>query len=240
MNKITVRVYGNLKNLLKKKFSSPEIIYNFLLPTTVKDLIESLGIPHTEVELILLNGKSCNWNKKITDNSRLSVYPHFYHINIFKISKITHKPKKLKFIADVHLGRLAKYLRILGFDCLYQNDYPDEKIIKIATKEKRIILTMDRGILKHTNVTYGQLIRSKKVKEQLKEVMDRFNLQNKKKPFTLCIECNTKFKKISRKEASKTFPYLNDKYYKEFYKCHSCKKIYYKGSHYYRMLKELI
>ncbi len=240
MSSINIRIYGNLRDLLKKKYCNGEISYHFLLPTTLKDVVESLGIPHTEVGLLLVNGKSYGWNKKISDGARLCIYPFFFQIDISGISRVIYKARKLKFIADVHLGRLAKYLRILGFDCLYQNNYPDEKIIEIALKEKRIILTMDRGILKHTRVKHGQLIRSKNVKEQLNEVMERFNLEEKKRPFTLCLDCNRKLEKISRREASKTFHYLKDRYYKEFYRCPDCRKVYYKGSHYYRMIKELI
>ncbi|MGC8765843.1 MAG: Mut7-C RNAse domain-containing protein [Brevinematia bacterium] len=240
MNRICyVRVYGDLRYLLHKKYRDGEITIKFLLSASVKDIIESLGIPHTEVGLVLLNGISADWNEKISDGSRLAVYPFFYNVDIKTISRVYWQPERIRFVSDVHLGRLSKYLRILGFDCVYQNNFEDEEIIEIAHREKRIILTKDRGILKNNRVKYGLLLRSKNTKEQLKEVMERFDLEAKKKPFTRCINCNQKLKKISRKEAMGVFSYLSDRYYTDFYRCSLCKKVYYKGSHYYRMLKEI-
>jgi hypothetical protein len=237
--KCFIRFYGELKNLISGKQNKHELKFEFEIKTTTKDVVESFGIPHTEVSLILLNGESAGWNKIIDDNDRLSVFPFFYQLDIKNISKVFWQPEKLKFIADVHLGRLAKYLRILGFDCLYQNDFSDEYIIETSIKEKRIILTMDRGILKNSRVKYGFLVKSKKVKEQLRNVMDRFDLYGKTRPFSLCIDCNEKLNRISRNEASKVFTYLGDEYYKEFYRCPSCNKVYYKGSHYERMFEKL-
>ncbi len=237
MNRVYIRLYGNLINLSKIK--EKNFTFEFTVSTSVKDIVESLGIPHTEVSLVLVDDKSVGWNFNPSNNSRISYYPFFYAIDISKISKVYYKVEKLKFICDVHLGRLSKYLRMLGFDCYYKNDLSDEDIIQLSLREKRIILTMDRGILKNKKVTYGLLIRSKDIFEQTKEAVDRFNLYSKIKPLTRCLECNKKLKKISRKTASKTFPYLKDKYYKEFYLCPACNKIYYKGSHYERMKKIL-
>lgn len=238
MNKVYIRLYGNLNKLVSSKFQN-EFEYNFLLPTTVKDIIESLGIPHTEISLILLDGHSVGWNAKIKNNSRISFFPFFHSFDISKLSMVYIIPKKLKFICDVHLGKLAKYLRILGFDCLYRNNLSDEEIINTGVKEKRIILTMDRGILKNSRVKYGALIVNKKLKDQLIELNDRFEIYSKAKILSRCIICNKKLIKVNRKKASEKFKYLEDRHYKEFLYCKECKRIYYKGSHYKKMLNFL-
>ncbi|MGC8770429.1 MAG: Mut7-C RNAse domain-containing protein [Brevinematia bacterium] len=238
MNKVYIRLYGGLNKLVSLKFQN-KVEYDFLLPTTVKDIIESMGIPHTEVSLILLDNHSVGWDTKVKNNSRISFFPFFYSFDVSKLSKVYVTPKKLKFICDVHLGKLAKYLRILGFDCLYRNNLSDEEIINTGVKEKRIILTMDRGILKNGKVKFGALISNKKLKEQLIELNDRFQIYSKAKILSRCIICNKKLIKVNRKKASERFNYLKDKYYKDFLYCKECKRIYYKGSHYKKMLNFL-
>ncbi|MCX7820547.1 MAG: Mut7-C ubiquitin/RNAse domain-containing protein [Brevinematales bacterium] len=238
MNRLYVRLYGNLNQLVEQKYQT-SFVYTFLLDTTLKDVIESIGIPHTEIGLILLDNKSVGWKTKVRDKARVSFFPLFYSFDVSKISKVYVKLPKLKFICDVHLGKLAKYLRIMGFDCLYENNYKDEEIIKIGTSERRIILTMDRGILKNSKVKYGALIRSKNLRDQLRELDERFNIGKNKKLLSRCILCNKKLKPTTRKKATKKFAYLNDKFYSGFFYCSHCDKIYYKGSHYKKMLDYL-
>ena len=147
--------------------------------------------------------------------------------------------RKPKFVADVHLGRLARYMRMTGLDVLYNNKYDDEEIVKISTGERRAILTKDRGILKRNHVTHGYWVRSTKVKEQLREVISRFDLNKELKEFSRCIECNTKLKKISKGKIIDELPPKVAAWHNEFFCCPSCNKIYWKGSHYQRMLSAI-
>jgi len=237
MHKVYIRFYEELNDFLPKEKRKIRFVHNYIDRTSVKDLIESLGVPHTEVDLILVNGKSVGFDYLINDSDDISVYPVFESIDISDVQHLRPKPlRKPKFIADVHLGRLARYLKMTGFDVLYDNNYNDEQIVKISLKERRAILTKDRGILKRNEVTHGYWVRSTKVKEQLKEVINRFDLKKEIKEFSRCIECNTKLKRISKEKVIDELPPKVAEWHNEFYRCPTCNKIYWKGSHYKRML----
>jgi len=238
MHKVYLRFYEELNDFLPKEKRKIRFEHNYIDRTSVKDMIESLGVPHTEIDLILVNGKSVNFNYLINDGDDISVYPVFESLDISGVQHLRPKPlRSPKFIADVHLGRLTRYLRMTGFDVLYKNNFSDEEIIRISLNEKRAILTRDRGILKRTEVTHGYWLRSTKVKEQLIEVIKRFDLKNEIKEFTRCIECNTKLKKISKSKIINELPPKVAHWHNEFFICPSCRKVYWKGSHYQKMLR---
>jgi len=237
MHKIYLRFYEELNDFLPEEKRKKRFIHQFIDRTSVKDLIESLGVPHTEVDLILANGKSVNFKYLINDGDDISVYPVFESFDITAVQHLRPKPlRKPKFIADVHLGRLTRYLRMMGLDVLYKNNFKDEEIVEISLNEKRTILTRDRGILKRSEVTHGYWVRSTKVEEQVKEVLRRFDLQKEIKEFTRCIECNEWLKSIKKETIIDQLPPKVTNSQKEFYECPSCKKIYWKGTHYLRML----
>lgn len=214
--------------------------HKYIDRTSVKDMIESFGVPHTEIDLILVNRKSVGFDYLINDGDDISVYPVFESLDISGVQHLRPKPlRKPKFVADVHLGRLARYMRMTGLDVLYNNKYDDEEIVKISAGERRAILTKDRGILKRNDVTHGYWVRSTKVKEQLREVISRFDLNKELKEFSRCIECNTKLKKISKGKIIDELPPKVAAWHNEFFCCPSCNKIYWKGSHYQRMLSAI-
>ena len=149
MHKIHLRFYEELNDFLPEERKKKRFAHQFIDRTSVKDLIESLGIPHTEVDLILVNGKSANFKYKINDGDDISVYPLFESFDISDVQHLRAKPlRKPKFVADVHLGRLTRYLRMMGVDVLYKNNFNDDEIVETSLKERRAILTKDRGILK--------------------------------------------------------------------------------------------
>jgi len=236
-HEIHIRFYEELNDFLPEEKRKKRFIHQFIDRTSIKDLVESLGVPHTEVDLILVNGKSVNFKYLIHDGDDISVYPVFESFDITEVQHLRPKPlRKPKFVADVHLGRLARYLRMMGFDVLYKNNFDDYEIARISLKEKRAILTKDRGILKRNKVTHGYWVRSTKVEEQVKEILDRFDLKKEIKEFSRCIECNDTLKSIKKETIIKQIPPKVAAAQNEFYKCPSCKKIYWKGSHYQRML----
>lgn len=207
---------------------------------SVKDLIESLGIPHTEVDLILVNGNSVDFSFRPIDKSRISVYPVFESMDITKLTRLRPKPLRVsKFILDVHLGKLSKKLRVLGFDTLYRNDYKDNEIAVKSLEEKRIVLTRDRGLLKRSIIERGYIIRSDDPNEQLIEVFNRFNLKPILKPLSRCLICNGYLKKVEKEDIKLLLQPKTIKYFDKFKQCNSCGKIYWKGSHYQNMLKLL-
>lgn len=235
---ITFRYYEELNDFIPYKYRKKRFEHNIATNTSVKDAIESMGIPHTEIDLILVNSKSVDFSYNLKEGDYVSVYPKFESFDISELTKIRSKPlREIKFILDVHLGKLAKYLRLLGFDTLYNNNIDDPEIIEIAKEEKRIILTRDFGILKNNKVTHGYWLRSQNSKEQLEEVIQRFDLKKKLNLFSRCTLCNGE---IFKTDKILTEGKIKDQIYKEydtFFQCNNCKKIYWKGSHYDNMLR---
>ena len=236
MHKVYLRFYEELNDLLPEEKRKKRFAHQFIDRTSVKDLIESLGVPHTEIDLILVNGKSVNFKYLINYGDDISVYPVFESFDITEVQHLRPKPLRIpKFVADVHLGRLTKYLRIIGLDVLYKNIFDDDEIVSISLKEKRVILTKDRGILKRNEVTRGYWVRSTKVEEQVKEILERFGLQKDIKEFSRCIECNKPLKPVKKELIISQLPPKVAQSQNKFMRCPSCKKIYWKGSHYQRM-----
>ena len=230
------RFYEELNDFLpaeKKKIRFP---YEFQGKPSVKDAIEALGVPHTEVDLILVNGVSVSFSYHLIDNDTISVYPVFESLDISPLIHLREKPlRDLKFILDVHLGKLATYLRMLGFDTLYENSYDDLTIVRLSNEQKRIILTRGTGLLKMSAVTHGYRIRSENPDEQVVEVLQRFDARSSIKPLCRCLVCNSLIKKIAKDEIIHLLEEKTKRYYDEFYQCNSCQKIYWKGSHCLRM-----
>ena len=239
MAEVSIRFYEELNNFLPLKFQKgkTEKTYAFTNLCAVKDIIEAFGIPHTEVDLIIVNGESVNFSSKVKHGDRISVYPRFETIDITNITKLRNRPlRETTFILDVHLGKLAGYLRMLGFDTLYKNSFGDTEIMDIARKENRIILTRDKGILKNSKVTHGYFIRSQKPKEQLKEIIKRFDLKNSFAPFKRCMKCNGLVFPVNKADIYDRLPHKTAKYFNTFFQCDQCRQIYWKGTHFYNML----
>lgn len=235
---VTFRFYEELNDFLDKNYRKGQFSAECKSHTSVKDAIESLGVPHTEVDLILANSKSVNFNYRLQPNDFISVYPVFENLNISNITHLRPKPlRQTKFVLDVHLGKLAKYLRLLGFDTLYCNTYTDSEIISISINEKRIILTRDLGILKNSLVTHGYWLRSQDSRMQLNEIMNRFDLKRGVKFFTRCTKCNGEISIIEKSIIESQLQPKTKEFFNEFYQCEGCKKIYWEGSHYKNMVR---
>lgn len=233
---VTFRFYEELNDFLKKQYRKESFHYTFNGLTTVKDAIESLGVPHTEVDLITVNGNPVDFRYRITDHDYIAVYPVYESLDISSI-QLLHKKvlREPKFILDVHLGRLARYLRMAGFDCLYDKYYDDPEIIKLALQQKRIILTRDKGILKNGKVTHGMFVWSVSPQKQFREVIKRLQLEGFIHPFTRCTECNARIRKVEKADITGHLKPLTRKYFTDFYQCSGCKRIYWEGSHFTRM-----
>jgi uncharacterized protein with PIN domain/sulfur carrier protein ThiS len=200
---------------------------------SVKDMIESLGVPHTEVEVILVNDSPVDFSYIVQDGDRISVYPIFESFDISPLVRLRPRPlREPKFVLDTHLGKLAAYLRILGFDTLYRNDYPDEELARVSAEEKRILLTKDRGLLKRRLVTHGYCVRATDPKQQVKEVLERFDLFGNVSPFSRCIRCNGLLEQVSKQAIEGRLPPDTRQYYDDFYRCTACDQLYWPGSHY--------
>jgi uncharacterized protein with PIN domain len=236
MKQVWFRFYEELNDFLPASRKKQSFAHTFEGNPSVKDMIESLGVPHTEVDIILVNGISVDFSCKVSDGDIISVYPVFESLDVANVQRLREKPlRDVKFILDVHLGKLAKYLRLLGFDSLYETTFSDEEIISRSVEGKRIILTRDKILLRNRRVTHGYWIRSDDPGSQVKEVINRLDLRKKIETFTRCLECNSLIELVSRESIEDRLPPKTRQYYNEFFICPGCGRIYWKGSHYERM-----
>jgi uncharacterized protein with PIN domain len=232
------RFYEELNDFLsagKKKETFP---YRFSGTPSVKDAIEAIGVPHTEVELIIVNGESVGFGHRLGDGDRVSVYPVFESLDVAPLIRLRERPLRVtRFVADVHLGTLARRLRILGFDTIYQNDYTDEDVVELSLREHRIILTRDRGLLKNARVTHGHWVRSTEPNEQAREVVARFDLASRAAPFSRCAACNGLVEAVDIQDVVDDVPERAAVHGESFRRCSGCRKVYWKGSHYDKLKK---
>lgn len=225
---------GNLRNLLIRKYRKEPVTYHFKENPAIKDPIEAMGIPHTEVDIILANGRSVGFSYRLQHTDNISVYPVFspYKSTEDTIHLSFHPGFPVTFILDIHLGKLARRLRLLGFDCLYRNDLDDAEIMQESYLSHRIILTRDLGILKHRNVNRGYLVRSGDVDKQVMEVVCRFQLFPHIQPFLRCMACNGLMKPVRKSEIMDRLEPKTRLYYSDFHACNECGRLYWKGAHY--------
>jgi uncharacterized protein len=231
-----IRFYAALNDFLAPERRAQTSTSSFYVSGSVKDLIESLGVPHTEVELILVNGEPVNFAYRVQDGDRISVYPPFRSLDVSPLLTLRPEmPGEYRFVADAHLGRLAGYLRMLGFDTWYRRDSADEELAAISAGEERILLTRDSGLLKRNIVTRGYFVQTTDPARQVVEVLQRFDLVSKIQPFRRCIHCNAVLQPARKEEVLDRLLPETRQYYEEFFLCPNCGRIYWKGSHYRRM-----
>ena len=203
---------------------------------SIKHLVESLGVPHTEVDLILVNERSVDWAYQPQEGDRVAVYPVFESFDITPVIRLRPQPlRDVRFVLDGHLGRLAAYLRLLGFDTLWNIAADDSTLAQISKEEHRILLTRDQGLLKRSAVTHGYWVRATAPREQLREVIERFDLPRLARPFTRCLSCNGVLHAAAWAEIKDEVPENAARNYHDFQRCASCHKVYWPGSHYRRM-----
>ncbi len=236
MNRATFRFYEELNDFLPAERRKRSFSHDFKGTPAVLDAIEALGVPHVEVDLILVNGGSVDFARRIADGDRIAVYPEFESLDIAPATRLRERPlRDPRFILDVHLGKLARHLRLLGFDCTYDNSLDDPEIVRIAAREKRCILTRDIQLLKHGGVDRGYWIRSKDPREQTVEVLDRFDLRGAARPFTRCMVCNAAVEPVDKEAVAHRLEPKTRQYHDTFSICTGCGRIYWEGSHYRRM-----
>lgn len=238
---LTLRFYGELNIFLSPQRRKRVFSYSVKGHPSVKDTLEALGVPHTEIDCILINGKSVDWSYHIKGGERIFVYPPHPRPCRKRIKRLQPKPPACpKFILDVHLGKLARQLRLLGFDSLYDRNFTDPQIIKIAGEQSRVVLTRDAGLLKNKAVLYGYYVRPIYADKQMEEILKRFNLSHKIKAFSLCLECNGKVKRVAKAKIENRLPLETKQYYHKFQLCQSCGKVYWKGAHFDRLSRVIL
>jgi uncharacterized protein with PIN domain len=234
------RFYAELNDFLPPGRRRASFAYSVAGSRSVKDAIESIGVPHTEVDLILVDGHSVGFDRVLRGGERVAVYPVFELLDIAPLQHLRPRPlRDPRFVLDAHLGTLARHLRMAGFDCLYRNDYRDSELITAALAEHRIILTRDKGLLKQRLVTHGYYVRSTEPGEQLREVVRALQLETGLRPFTRCRECNAELHDVPKTEVLARLPEKVRGAYDRFQLCPGCGRIYWEGTHYARLRRML-
>ncbi len=236
----TFRFYAELNDFLPRERRQRPFRHRFRGSPAVKDVIEALGVPHTEVDLILINGSSSNFETPLDDGDYVAVYPVFESLDISSLTQVRQHPlRQTRFILDVHLGRLARLLRLLGFDTRYCNTYTDPEIVAIARREHRIILTRDTNLLKRRTVTHGYWVRATDPIDQAREVLQRFDLREQVLPFSRCLRCNGRLQPVDKEEILSRLPPHVAAHHDEFLICEGCHRVYWRGSHLRRLQAQI-
>ncbi len=224
--KATFTFVGELNDFLPHSLENRTFSLEFAPHQSLKHLIESLGVPHTEIGRLLANGLETHPDRLMQEGDQVTVYP--------ADEPLQGVPR---FLLDNHLGQLATYLRMLGFDSLYRNDYQDAELAKVASQENIVLLTRDRRLLMHKQIRLGYCIHQTDPRQQAVEVLKRFKLQGQVKPFQRCLRCNSPLQVVSKQDVLDRLEPLTKIYYDDFRICPSCSQIYWKGSHYGHMLE---
>jgi len=229
----TFRFYAELGEFLPRQWRQRDIVHTFREPASIKDRIEALGVPHTEVELIQVNGAPVDFGYRLRDGDRVSVYPFM---------AVVENPRPLRppyprgrFVLDQHLARLAAYLRLLGQDCVHRAHFPDEDLARVAVDEHRILLSRDRRLLMRRAVVHGGFVRATDPMQQVPEVLHRFGAPETVAPFTRCMACNGVLRPASREQIEDRLLPDTREYYRQFRECPECHRVFWDGSHVRRM-----
>lgn len=230
------RFYEELNDFLQPRLRKTTFPIGIDRGRSVKDAIESAGIPHTQVDLIIVDGVSVGFEHVLHGGERVAVFPVFERLDIAPLQHLRPAPlRDPRFVLDTHLGKLARHLRLAGFDSLWRNDYADEELVALALGERRIILTRDRGLLKRRAVERGHFVRATDADLQLAEVICAFQLEGMLRPFSRCRECNVALVDADKAEVIDRLPGKVRDFYDRYRHCPGCGRVYWEGTHYARL-----
>lgn len=230
----TLTVKGSLNDFLEISEPASAVTIEFELSPSVKDQVESQGIPHTAVQRLEINGIQQNWSYNLCNGDEITLYPYSRDSSC---APIFRKPKQ--FIADVHLGKLANTLRLLGFDTIFNTDWSDKEIIERSNNEQRMILTRDLGLLKDGAAQYGYWIRSTDPDVQITELFQRFELSLFVAPFTRCMKCNGQLQQVDLATVKDDVPAKVQDWHSDYWQCRNCEQVYWQGSHFKQLQQKV-
>lgn len=236
MTDATFRFYARLNAFLPVERRGQAFRCTCAESATTKHMIEALGVPHTEVALVLVNGAPAGLDWPIEENDRIAVYPKFEQLDIGVLATTqTLPPGPPRFVADAHLGGLARLLRMAGFDTLYDNNFEDAAMAELANRERRVLLTRDRALLMHRVVLYGCYVHALKPADQLRELYLRLDLTSHARPFSLCLSCNLRLHEVDRQAVLERVPPRVLARHERFLSCHGCDRVFWEGTHWQDM-----
>ena len=232
------RFYEELNDFLPADQHKTSFRWPFFGTPSVKDVIQAIGVPHTAIDLVLVDGQSVDFCHRLRGGERVAVYPEFERLDISPVVRLRPRPlRNTRFILDTHLGKLARYLRMLGFDAAYDRDWDSAELIDLSLRQKRIILTRSLEVLKQNRVTHGYWLRHHEPRHQLQDVLRALDLFGQVHPFTRCMDCNGSIDKVDKAVTrGKIIPRVFQQF-DEFRQCRECRKIFWQGSHHKRMLQ---
>jgi uncharacterized protein with PIN domain len=232
----TFRFYGELNDFLPRERRGRDITTPCARMATTKHMIEALGVPHTEVELVVVNGEGAGLDVLLEEGDRVAVYPRFTSFDVEDLAPAPLLPPgRIRFVADAHLGGLARLLRMAGFDTIYDNSLRGDQVEALAVDQERLVLTRDRELLKRRTIEYGCYVRALKAEEQLREVFERLGLAERARPFTRCLHDNAPLHAVAKADVLDKLPPMVAACQDEFSTCDLCGRVYWKGTHWQRM-----
>jgi uncharacterized protein with PIN domain len=232
--KVRLRFHGDLNIFLGSKVGDPVIERPLAEKTSIKDVIESCGVPHPEVDLILVDDQTVGFDHTLANDAKVEIFP-VENQGTDRTEKQLQTIGITSFVADGHLGGLTRNLRLLGFDVAYPKSADDRQLLEVMVRENRALLTRDRRLLMHAIVQHGYYPRSQNANEQTIEVVRRFDLSELIAPFTRCLRCNALLEEATKDELEP----LTKIYYDQFRRCPDCKQIYWPGSHFSKLQKRI-
>ena len=236
--KVRLRFHGDLSVFLGSKASDAVIERRLAEKTSIKDVIESCGVPHPEVDSILVDEQTVGFDHTLANDTKVEVFP-VENRGTYRTDKQLQMLGIIRFVADGHLGRLTRNLRLLGFDVAYRQNADDRQLIEVMVRENRALLTRDRRLLMHAIVQHGYWPRSQNADEQTIEVVRRFDLSELIAPFTRCLRCNAALEAVAKADIIGKLEPLTKIYYDQFRRCPDCKQIYWSGSHFPKLQKRV-
>jgi len=225
------RFYAELNDFLPPDARQTELSRAVDAPGSVKDFIEGLGVPHPEVELVLVNGRPVDFGCLVGGGDRVAVYPRFRRLPMPGLPLRPAWTGEPRFLLDVHLGRLASYLRLAGFDAAYARDATDAALAAASRAEGRALLTRDRGLLKRREVERGYWVRETRPRRQLAEVLGHFELARRLSPLVRCGRCNGRLAPVEKAAIEDELPPRTRREHDVFHRCTLCGRVYWRGSH---------
>ena len=240
MAMVTLRFYAELNDFLPPDRRQRDWLREFQPPAPARHVIESCGVPHTEVELIVRGAESIGLDAPVGEGDRLAVYPMFESFDVRPLLRLRTRPlRRPRFVADAHLGALARRLRLLGFDTLWHNDWGDQVLARLAADEQRILLTRDRQLLMRQAVTHGCYLRSGSTSGQLAELIRRLQLCAEIAPFTRCTLCNGRLEPVPPDAPSLDVPTRVRERHRDYWRCPGCSRLYWKGTHWEALRRQI-
>jgi len=233
---IHLRLYEELNDYLAPERRKRTFACEVAPDATVGEVIDALGVPREAIDLALADGVPVGFDHRVGDGERIALYPVFEALDVGPVTALPGRPlRETRFVLDVHLGRLARDLRLLGFDCRYRNDAADDALAALATAEGRILLSRDRALVARRELHRAYLVQATAPRAQAAEVVRRLDLAGQIRPFTRCLACNGEVQTVAVGDVTSPLPEWVHATHRQVARCPGCGRCYWRGGHWRRM-----